>query len=213
MPIAPAIRFAPRKTPQQARSTACVDAILEATIQVLLKDGMAKLTTTRIASRAGVSVGTLYQYFPNKSAVLQALLERHLDGVVCAVEEACTQTEGATLAEIAEWVAAAFVRAKFHNLDASVGLYAISDDVDGKRIARKMHVRSIQALTRVLGTASGERIARPAVAAATVFAAMAGVSRAMLEANAGRATMATMQRELTVLMRGYLEASVEMVPA
>ena len=71
----------PRKSPVQARSTASVHAILEATIQVLLKVGKERLTTTRVASRAGVSVGTLYQYFPNKSALLQAALKRHLGEV------------------------------------------------------------------------------------------------------------------------------------
>jgi AcrR family transcriptional regulator len=50
-------------------------AIIQATIQVLMKDGKSKLTTTRIDERAGVSVGTLYQYFPNKSYLLQALLK------------------------------------------------------------------------------------------------------------------------------------------
>src|ERR1700721_4846542 len=69
----------PRKSPVQARSAASVDAILEATIQVLLSMGKERLTTTRVALRAGVSVGTLYQYFPNKRALLQAALRRHLD--------------------------------------------------------------------------------------------------------------------------------------
>jgi AcrR family transcriptional regulator len=71
----------PRKSPMQARSAASVDAILEATVQVLLDVGKERLTTTRVASRAGVSVGTLYQYFPNKSALLQAALKGHLGGL------------------------------------------------------------------------------------------------------------------------------------
>ena len=52
----------PRKKPAQSRSKVTVDAIFEATIQVLLADGLQRLTTTRVAERAGVSVGTLYQY-------------------------------------------------------------------------------------------------------------------------------------------------------
>ena len=75
-----------------------MDAILEATIQVLLSVGKERLTTTRVASRAGVSVGTLYQYFPNKSALLQAALKRHLDEVTDAVELVCNAAEGGTLA-------------------------------------------------------------------------------------------------------------------
>ena len=70
MPIRAQALLDPRKSPVQARSTASVEAILDATIQVLLAVGIERLTTTRVALRAGVSVGTLYQYFPNKSALL-----------------------------------------------------------------------------------------------------------------------------------------------
>ena len=59
-----------RKRPQQARSNDLVAAILEAAIQVLAQEGAARFTTTRVADRAGVSVGSIYQYFPNKAAIL-----------------------------------------------------------------------------------------------------------------------------------------------
>src|SRR6266436_6765735 len=84
----------PRKSPVQARSTASVEAILEATVQVLLDAGKERLTTTRVASRAGVSVGTLYQYFPNKSALLQAALRHHLEEVTEAVERVAREQKG-----------------------------------------------------------------------------------------------------------------------
>ncbi|WP_108123936.1 TetR family transcriptional regulator [Saccharospirillum mangrovi] len=59
-----------RKTPKQARANALIDAVLEAAIQVLAQEGAARFTTARVAQRAGVSVGSLYQYFPNKAAIL-----------------------------------------------------------------------------------------------------------------------------------------------
>ena len=68
MPANVLVAFEPRKTPIQARSTVTVEAIFEATIQVLLSRGADRLTTTRVAERAGVSVGTLYQYYPNKQS-------------------------------------------------------------------------------------------------------------------------------------------------
>lgn len=64
----------PRKTAQQARSRATREAILEATARILEKRGRAALTTNGIASRAGVSIGSLYQYFPNKEAILATLI-------------------------------------------------------------------------------------------------------------------------------------------
>lgn len=65
----------PRKQPRQARSVATVSAILEGVAQVLETDGFEKMTTTRVADRAGTSVGTLYQYFPSKEALLVAVVE------------------------------------------------------------------------------------------------------------------------------------------
>ncbi|MBV6749431.1 TetR family transcriptional regulator [Pseudomonas chlororaphis] len=66
----PSTRITSRKQPKQARSSDLVDSILQAAIQVLAKEGMRRFTTTRVAERAGVSVGSVYQYFPNKAAIL-----------------------------------------------------------------------------------------------------------------------------------------------
>jgi len=63
-------QIASRKDPQQARSTELVAAILQAAIQVLAKEGAHRFTTARVAAKAGVSVGSVYQYFPNKAAIL-----------------------------------------------------------------------------------------------------------------------------------------------
>lgn len=59
-----------RKDPKQSRSTALVEAVLEAAVQVLAKEGATRFTMARVADAAGVSVGSLYQYFPNKAALL-----------------------------------------------------------------------------------------------------------------------------------------------
>ena len=92
--------FEPRKTPIQARATVTVEAISEATIQILLSQGAERLTTTRVADRAGVSVGTLYQYFPNKQSLLFAVLEDHLEKATEAVEDACEHARHQPLTEM-----------------------------------------------------------------------------------------------------------------
>lgn len=69
----------PRKQPIQERSRLTVEAVLDAAVQVFEQYGYAAGTTARIAERAGISVGSLYQYFPNKDAILVALAVRHLD--------------------------------------------------------------------------------------------------------------------------------------
>ncbi|WP_250623119.1 TetR/AcrR family transcriptional regulator [Pinirhizobacter soli] len=67
----------PRKTAAQERSRATVDALVEATARILVKEGFDKASTNRIAELAGVSVGSLYQYFPGKEALVAAVIERH----------------------------------------------------------------------------------------------------------------------------------------
>ncbi len=66
----PKSQISSRKQPQQARSADLVAAILDAAAQVLAKEGAQRFTTARVAEKAGVSVGSLYQYFPNKAAIL-----------------------------------------------------------------------------------------------------------------------------------------------
>ena len=68
----------PRKQPRQQRSRATWDAILDASAQVFGQVGYAATTTNKVAERAGVSIGSLYQYFPDKDALLMALADRHL---------------------------------------------------------------------------------------------------------------------------------------
>lgn len=67
----------PRKHASQARSRATVDALIEATARILVKEGFDKASTNRIAEVAGVSVGSLYQYYPGKEALVVAVIERH----------------------------------------------------------------------------------------------------------------------------------------
>jgi AcrR family transcriptional regulator len=76
----------PRKLPQQDRSRITVEAILEATAHILTEEGYHKANTNRIAERAGISIGSLYQYFPNKESLMAALMEQHSNEIAALVE-------------------------------------------------------------------------------------------------------------------------------
>ena len=75
----------PRKLAAQQRSRATVDALVEATARILVKEGFDKASTNRIAEVAGVSVGSLYQYFPSKEALVAAVIERHQQEIMQTV--------------------------------------------------------------------------------------------------------------------------------
>src|SRR5271154_1493970 len=146
------VMLEPRKQPVQARSAASVDAILEATTQVLLSVGKERLTTTKVASRAGVSVGTLYQYYPNKSALLQGALIRHLDEVTAAMERVCREQRGKTLKEMAAALISAFLATKMRDAKTSVALYSVSSDVDGAKISQQRGLHTNKAVVGMLAT-------------------------------------------------------------
>jgi AcrR family transcriptional regulator len=77
MSMARKLQTSPRKSASQERSRSTVDALLEATTRVLIKEGYDRASTNRIAEVAGVSIGSLYQYFPSKEALVAAVVDRH----------------------------------------------------------------------------------------------------------------------------------------
>src|SRR5687768_14649072 len=98
------VRTTPRKRPRQARSKATVDTILEATTRVLVKQGFDNLSTNAVAAAAGVSIGSLYQYFPNKEALVSALIDRHVEEMNTAILAELTRVAKLPLAEAARAV-------------------------------------------------------------------------------------------------------------
>jgi AcrR family transcriptional regulator len=185
-----------------------VDAICEATIQVLLSVGKERLTTTKVAARAGVSVGTLYQYFPNKSSLLQAVLRKHMEDVTRAIEIVCAEQRGVALEQMADVLVKAFLAAKLKHVEASKALYYVSDDVGGAEIVRQLGVRGVKAIGEMLES-SGSRFSEDVqVMAATVMAAMSGVSRRMLEASEVPETRDAMRDGLQVMVQAYVTACV-----
>ena len=101
----------PRKSPRQQRSQQTVDIILQATARVLAEHGYAGTNTNRIAETAGVSVGSLYQYFPNKNALIAALHDRHDQQMLALIDEVLDGNPAATLRERVAAIVAASLRA------------------------------------------------------------------------------------------------------
>jgi AcrR family transcriptional regulator len=207
MPTDALVAFEPRKTPIQARSTVTVQAIFEATIQVLLSHGTERLTTTRVADRAGVSVGTLYQYYPNKRSLLFAVLENHINNVAAKVEAACENACHKPLAEMIQEVVEAFVDAKMERADISSALYRVSADVGGATLMKLTNQRMRKVIEATIQTASDAKFSPDKFAIQIMLAAMAGTMRSMLEAGPSPAIIRKSREELVILCQSYMAAA------
>jgi AcrR family transcriptional regulator len=129
-------RIRQRKQPVQDRSRATTEAVLAATLQVLLRDGYAHLTTTRVAERAGVSVGTLYQYFPDKRSLVMALTVRYFETMVGAVRVAAASARDLSLERALRAIVGALLAVKRDNLQLALALRAPLADGDGAGLVR-----------------------------------------------------------------------------
>lgn len=196
----------PRKTPRQARSEATVDAIFEATIQVLLAEGASRLTTTRVSERAGVSVGTMYQYFPNKQALLFAVLKRHMEEVLSKVEQACLAGAGNNAAEMVQNLIAAYIEAKTSDAETSIALYSVIPELDVPELIGKFSNRLVKSIETMLSGAADLEFADVRLVTNMVHTAMTGVIRAIFEQRAGPAQIRKLHAELLVMCQSYVQA-------
>lgn len=207
MPAHAVIAFEPRKTPVQARSTVTVEAISEATIQVLLSHGTDRLTTTRVAQRAGVSVGTLYQYYPNKESLLFAVAENHLRKVAVTVEAACESACHKPLAEMIKEMVEAFVDAKMERADISVALYRVSADLGGPALIKRINQHWRKIVEATLQTALDIKSPPDKAAIDIMLAAMGGAMRSLLEAGPSPSTVRKAREQLVLLCQSYMAAA------
>ena len=105
----------PRKIATQERSRATVDSLIEATARILVKEGFDKASTNRIAELSGVSIGSLYQYFPSKEALVAAVIERHQQQIMQTVRSELARVSNQPLHEAMRRFVAVAVKA--HRLD------------------------------------------------------------------------------------------------
>ncbi|MES2099551.1 MAG: TetR/AcrR family transcriptional regulator [Pseudomonadota bacterium] len=110
--------LSPRKSPRQSRSAVTVTAILDATARILVERGYAATSTNAVAERAGVSVGSLYQYFPNKDALIAALHTRHAEQMRRVIEAALARAMDVNLDDALAGLIEGAVEA--HRVDADL---------------------------------------------------------------------------------------------
>jgi len=196
-----------RKKPRQARSVKTVEAIFEATIQVLLREGVHRLTTTRVAERAGVSVGTMYQYFPHKQALLYALNERYLDRVAERVEAACRAHHGATARAMVEALVTTYWQAKTERSDVTRALYRSAVELDNEALIDAFARRMDAATIAMLESGRDADYADVALVNVTLLSVIFGTVRNVFERNLLASEQAAIRQQLITMCLSYLETA------
>jgi len=148
----PRPRTVPRKAPKQQRSKETVDVILAATARVLVKEGFDRASTNRIAEAAGVSIGSLYQYFPSKEALVAALVERHIEAMSAALEAEMAAVADAPLDAAMRRMVTLMMEA--HAIDPELQR-VLNEQVP--RVGRLHRVHEVEARMQRLGRAWFER--------------------------------------------------------
>ena len=196
--------LSPRKKPVQDRSAQTVTIIFEATVQVLLALGPEKLTTTKVADRAGVSVGTLYQYFSDKQSLLAAVLKKHLEDVADAVALACKENQGKALEPMVNALVKAFFDAKFAHPEMSKALYSIAADIEGNEIVAALMARSQASICELLSSAQDARFTDPITTTFVISTIMVGPVQALLTMDAPKVYQEKVCEQLVKLSYSYL---------
>jgi AcrR family transcriptional regulator len=144
----------PRKSPAQRRSAHTVDAMVEAAIRILRAEGYAALNTRRVAEVAGVSVGSLYQYFPNRESIVAELVKRRMDALMEAIEGAQLGV-APTLRDTVGAMVAAFLGEKRRTLELSRAVLEAMGDTHGRQLIAERLGATTPALAKRLSDACG----------------------------------------------------------
>jgi AcrR family transcriptional regulator len=194
----------PRKRPVQARSETTVWVLLDAGIQVLLAVGYRRLTTTRVAERAGVSIGSLYQYFPNRQALVAAVLERYLDEIFASIEADCRTLAGAGLEDLATGLVDAFVAAKWKRIDVSRAMHEPLSDVGGAEIVQASASKGVDLVASLLTTCSDATWDDTPRIALFVIIACTSLMQTVVGGSARSIDRETLREHMRATVLGYL---------
>lgn len=201
----PAAHRAMRKAPRQRRSQSTVESIVEAGARVLAQKGWANFTTNEVARIAGVSIGSLYQYFPNNLAIAEAIRKRHLDEILLMLPDWEEQDEEISLEQRVDRLIAAVIA--LHGTNQSLHRVLIEEVPLAPRefynaFEREYH-RRFETLIRATGDTNDAESDR-SVAARILADTLEGIVHAAARRNDLMSPV--VRREATRMMMSYLLA-------
>lgn len=204
-----------RRTPRQARSRHTVECILAAAAHVFARRGYANTTTNHVAMRAGVSIGSLYQYFPSKDALLLALAERHIERGFDSVMEEVRAKQTATVPEFLRALVDALIAA--HEIDPRLHQVIFEEarlPDSFRRRLEELEARAVR-VARDLITARIADLAvqNPEIASFIVVQVLDGLTHAMVLRHPEMLHGSEFRDEFVRLLEGYLLGGRAVQPA
>jgi AcrR family transcriptional regulator len=194
------------RTPRQARSRHTVECVLAAAAQVFAEQGYANTTTNHIAARAGVSIGSLYQYFPSKDALLMALAERHVERAFASVMEEVRAWRDAPVPELLRALVGALVEA--HQIEPRLHRVIFEEarlDATFRRRLDELDARAMAVARELIDQRLAELSVRnPEMASFIVVQVLEGLTHAMVIRHPKVLRAPEFRDELARLLEGYL---------
>lgn len=192
--------IAPRKRPRQARSAATVELILEGAARILEAGGLAAFNTNALAARAGVSIGSLYQYFPSKEAILAEMIRRKRARLLEDIRAQVGKARGCDLASAVDGLVRAGLAHRLHRPQLALSLeYAeIMLPIDGETRALKQEI-----VAEVANLLAMHGVIDPWTSARDV----AALTRGMIDAAGlfGETDPGSLERRVSCAVMGYLQ--------
>lgn len=195
----------PRKAARQDRSQATVDAILEAATRLFADGGLEKVTTNQIAELAGVSIGSLYQYFPGKQAILGQLIDRHSEQTIAVLLAKLGEFADRPIAGVLREIVEILLEAD--TIDLNLHRLFLDKLPDADRLEQRQgEIRQVTAAVRALlePRRAELRVADLDVAAMVLVQALEAVTNAAVLESPGRLRDPLLVDEITALATRYL---------
>lgn len=199
------LQLTPRKVPRQRRAHATVDAILIATCRLLVKEGYEGLTTNQVAVVAGVSIGSLYQYFPSIDSIVSTLYQNMKAEAADATSAALVESVEGSVEEIADAVVGAML--DVYRSDAAVYalLVQLAPRIGAARKTKEIDDGVVADLEQFLTLRADDlRVSSPGLTARMLFSALDGAVLSCVAAGSEVLDAAHVETELTTLVRGML---------
>ncbi len=196
----------PRRLPQQRRARQTVDAVLDAVVRVLKREGIAGVTTNRIAEVAGVSIGSVYQYFPDKTAIFTALHDRHAAEIGRLIESRLVDHAESPLEDLVRALVESLVEA--HGFDPELHELLSSQVPHGAHGARSLEGK-LRGAFRLAITSRGDEGRTPRDVERVLFVLppmVEALSHAAAVRRPPRLTLAAAKEEAVRAVLAYLRS-------